>query len=401
MNDEQLFKEFLEFKRFKESQSIDLSDKKPKKKKKYTQRQDGRYETKVTIGRDTDTGKPIRVPVYGDTIAELENNKADIKSDVNKGIYIKQKKVTLGDYAKKWLEVTVPNLAMNTRKMYTRVVNLYLLPLYDVFLLDLTKSDIQMVINKNSAHPRTCEQIKITINQILNAAIDDKLLLVNPCRKIKLPKKSKSCKRPLTSQEEILTERADFTDREKAYIYVIKYFGLRKEEALALCKNDFDFDQDTLTIRNTVVFEHNQPLFIDGTKSEKGNRALPIPSCCKMFLRYYISVIPYNHLFYCLRNGNLITESSFKKMWKSIITKMNDKAEELQMKYTVNGLTSHIFRHNYCTILYYAGIGIKEAQDLMGHADAKMTIDVYTHLDESGLKHSKSKLNVFLESRKD
>ena len=32
-------------------------------------------------------------------------------------------------------------------------------------------------------------------------------------------------------------------------------------------------------------------------------------------------------------------------------------------------------------MLYYAGIGIKEAQELMGHSSADMVYDVYTHLD--------------------
>ena len=33
-------------------------------------------------------------------------------------------------------------------------------------------------------------------------------------------------------------------------------------------------------------------------------------------------------------------------------------------------------------MLYYAGIKIKKAQELMGHASAEMVYDIYTHLDE-------------------
>lgn len=48
----------------------------------------------------------------------------------------------------------------------------------------------------------------------------------------------------------------------------------------------------------------------------------------------------------------------------------------------VPGLTPHIFRHNYATNLYYAGVDLKEAQRLLGHADAKTVIEIYTHLDK-------------------
>ena len=48
----------------------------------------------------------------------------------------------------------------------------------------------------------------------------------------------------------------------------------------------------------------------------------------------------------------------------------------------ITGLTAHIFRHNYCTMLYYSGISQKKAVELMGHSDIKMIMEVYAHLDE-------------------
>ena len=43
--------------------------------------------------------------------------------------------------------------------------------------------------------------------------------------------------------------------------------------------------------------------------------------------------------------------------------------------------TNHQLRHSYCTMLYYAGIKIKKAQELMGHSSADMVYNIYTHLD--------------------
>lgn len=65
---------------------------------------------------------------------------------------------------------------------------------------------------------------------------------------------------------------------------------------------------------------------------------------------------------------------------------MNDavtsEREKLIGAQPITGLTAHMFRHNYCTMLYYSGISLKKAVELMGHSDLKMIMEVYAHLDE-------------------
>ena len=73
-------------------------------------------------------------------------------------------------------------------------------------------------------------------------------------------------------------------------------------------------------------------------------------------------------------------------MWESIVNKMNvaestDDEKSMKQK-PINGLTAHIFRHNYATMLYYSNISLKKAAQLMGHSDTKMIMDVYAHLDD-------------------
>lgn len=73
-------------------------------------------------------------------------------------------------------------------------------------------------------------------------------------------------------------------------------------------------------------------------------------------------------------------------MWQRIVRKMNyavtSEKETLIGAEPITGLTAHIFRHNYCTMLYYSGISQKKAVELMGHSDIKMIMEVYAHLDE-------------------
>ena len=62
----------------------------------------------------------------------------------------------------------------------------------------------------------------------------------------------------------------------------------------------------------------------------------------------------------------------------------------------IHDLTVHIFRHNYATMLYYSGISLKKAAALMGHADTKMIMEVYSHLNEQK-EQTETKLNSFIK----
>ena len=41
--------------------------------------------------------------------------------------------------------------------------------------------------------------------------------------------------------------------------------------------------------------------------------------------------------------------------------------------------TPHVLRHTFCTNVQQAGLDVKSLQYLMGHSNASVTLDVYTH----------------------
>ena len=70
-------------------------------------------------------------------------------------------------------------------------------------------------------------------------------------------------------------------------------------------------------------------------------------------------------------------------MWSSIVKKMNHAAGGTDAFPVINGLTAHIFRHNYCTNLCYQvpAVSIKKIAQLMGDTE-KIVMDVYNHIVE-------------------
>ena len=58
-----------------------------------------------------------------------------------------------------------------------------------------------------------------------------------------------------------------------------------------------------------------------------------------------------------------------KRMWERIC-----KQIELE------GITPYNLRHTMATMLREAEVDIKAAQSIMGHANARITLDIYSHL---------------------
>lgn len=351
---------------------------------KYKKRPDGRYATTVMAGYKPD-GRPNNIFLSAKTEKELKEKILEVKIKLKQGTMIKNSDTLLKDYADNWFETYKASVGINTKAMYKNALN-YIRPELGHLPLDkIRRSDVQKLINDNQEHPRTCEIIKLTLVQILNSAVDDKLISENAAQKTSVPKRHKSERRALTDLEKEAIKKADFTPRERAFITLIYFFGLRKGEALALTKADIDFKRKTLTVNKSVVIDVNKTVVKEGAKSDAGNRTIPIPESAVSFLRNYLKALDTFYLFPG-KDADTMSESQYKRMWKHIIEKMNravttEKEKQIGAE-PIQGLTAHMFRHNYCTMLYYSGISHKKAVELMGHSDMKMIMEVYAHLDD-------------------
>lgn len=100
----------------------------------------------------------------------------------------------------------------------------------------------------------------------------------------------------------------------------------------------------------------------------------------------------------------MISQTTYKTLWHNIYQKINiqlggtkDSYYSGKMQHQgihATDLTPYVFRHNYATMLYYAGVDLKEAQRLLGHSSIKITLEVYTHL-ASEKNSLKEKISTF------
>ena len=58
-------------------------------------------------------------------------------------------------------------------------------------------------------------------------------------------------------------------------------------------------------------------------------------------------------------------------------------------------ITPHVLRHTFCTNMANAGMDLKSLQYLMGHSDAGITMNVYTHTSYAQAEKSMLKILKF------
>ena len=361
---------------------------------KYTKRSDGRYYTLVDIGYSVD-GKRKRKGFYAPTIRELEAKSADFRSQMNKGIIITDSRVTLADYATKWLDVYRSGGEYNTRTQYRLCVENHIVPhpVAQLPMIKIKPIDLQGMVNDLIAekHFRTAQILVMTLKQIFAQAVEDSVIYANPASSLKRPTYKAPKKRPLSEIENRAIDNAELTGRERAFIYLGKYAGLRRGEILALTKNDFDWKKNTVTVNKAVVFEENNGVVKPMPKSDAGFRTIEMPDVLASFIKDYLQNLASVSLF-LTEDGLVCTKSCYRKLWVQIIKKLNAAVGSKDNLMLIPDLTAHILRHDYATNLYYAGIDIKAAQYLLGHSDIKMTLEIYTHLDRENTSVSE-KLN--------
>lgn len=365
-------------------------------KARYKKRKDGRYATTVQVGFD-ESGKSIRKKVYGKTISELENKVARLKTSISDGNYSDCKNLTVADWSQKWLKIYKSNLSAGTYDGYFRTVKNHINPQIGNLFLDKVKQyHIQSMVNilLDKGERRAAEYTLLTIKQILQKAIENNLISVNVAAYVRLPKIQREEKTVLTDTEKLCIRQAKLTDKQRNFLNLLYYTGIRRGEALALTKSCVNLENKTITIVASNDINHNS---IKEPKSESSRRTIPIPETFFYAFKNYILNIDTEYVFPSA-TGCAMTKSAFRRFWEDIIARVQKAADEIsknEKKSIAINFGCHKFRHSYASNLFYAGVDIKAAQYLLGHKTIEMTLKIYTHFDNQKINIANDKINTF------
>lgn len=327
-------------------------------------------QKQISLGIDPMTGKRIRKRVYGDTPAALKKaEKEAIQEFTRKG---NLKNYTFEQYMQRWFDVYCSNLALNTQKAYKTILR-KCSGIYYARMQDITRTDLQELINENWSHPDICRRMSVLLNAIWRSAEIDGVVYKNIATALKRPKTHRKPTRALTVQELDAIHSAPFTALETLLITLLLQFGLRPSEAFALDRTSINRTDKTLTINKSLTHDGERPV-IKGTKTGV-TRILPIPD------EILPKLTPVNPSFFLFTNqdGQLFTKKQVYNFSQGILHKINKQmGGTARLKAT--DMVLYNFRHHRASVLYYTqGISTKAKAAYMGHSE-EMFIKTYSHM---------------------
>ena len=183
----------------------------------------------------------------------------------------------------------------------------------------------------------------------------------------------------------------DFIRTDKTYskyydeFVVLLETGMRVSEFCGLTKSDLDFVNRRIRVDHQLIRDSTGRYYVEATKTTSGCRFLPMTDRVYQSLKKMLERRPkakkemivdgYSHFIMLDKNGN-------PKIALHIENEMRWAMKKYKKLYPDNPLphiTPHVLRHTFCTSYANAGMDIKNLQYLMGHSDAGVTLNVYTH----------------------
>lgn len=337
-------------------------------------RPDGRWQKKITLLN----GKTKFL--YSNASTE-RMAVIDFNNQMQKLQYEEKESMLFKNIANEWnceyqTKISEINYKKSIRGSYKKVLQHF----SDYDIHDITATIIHKYINiliQKRYSQKTIATHKSILNMIFTYAILSGIVDTNPVQVITLPANLPKTKRKMPTDEELKKVSSKW-DGFALLPYFLLYTGLRKSEALALDYSDIDFENKTITVNKHLIHDGNKPVIEYKTKTEKSERTV-------VLLDRLSEKLPKGKkgALFCNLDGTYITKKQFEKRW-----------EKWQNEENLT-ITAHQLRHGYATMLYEAGIDLKDAQDLMGHSDISTTQSIYTHIRNKRRDETANKLNQF------
>lgn len=161
--------------------------------------------------------------------------------------------------------------------------------------------------------------------------------------------------------------------------------GMRVSEFCGLTMSDLDFENRKIRVNHQLVRERGGKYYVEKTKTECGCRFIPMTDEVFQSLQNILvnRKRVKNEIIVDGYSGFLLLDKNdIPKVALHIENEMRWAMKKYRKLYPNDSLphiTPHVFRHTFCTNMANAGMDIKALQYVMGHSDAGITLNVYTH----------------------
>lgn len=384
------------------------------------QKKDGKtyYKFQISLGYDPLKNKHINTTKSGFEsvkVAKQAINKLLIERETKETFHLRN--YTFKQVYEMWLSQHMQEIKPTTLESKESKFNAKILPKFGhLNISEITSFYCQEVINEWANEMSAFNDYKIQANLVFKYAFIHGIIENNPFDKVVTPKK-----RNMLVFDEEEEEAINFYTKEELQLFLkllyeersFKYYmmyrllaftGLRKGELLALYWSDIDFMQKTLRVRKTLA-EPKGGHILQTPKSVASRRIISLDDKTISFLITWKKEQMKEYANF----SKDIEEDSKQLIFSRHYSKhndfdffrlahLNDKLHHFLIHHPeLPKITVHGLRHTHASLLFEAGVTIKDVQARLGHSDIKTTMDIYTHVTNSAKERAAKAFEDFMK----
>lgn len=376
------------------------------------ERGENKFLIRIYTGRDT-TGKRhyINETFHGKKTA-AKGRLRELLAKVKSGEPIKLGNDTLDTFLDAWLQAH-PDLKASTLRTYKRTLNYYVRPdLGGLMMSNIVAEDIQaqyVRLAEKGLAAGTIKLVHVLLNSAFTLAIKRRKLSFNPMVGVNSPDGKRLAQESLAKREAktMATSlipaflKAAAETRFGVIFNLAFHTGCRPGELLAIKWKELDVEGQRLHIRQNITFTEGGKWYLDEPKTAGGRRTLKLDGEMVEMLsahrkaqleeRLKAGKMWSDHGFiFCDEFGNPYSQARINYFFKRVA-----KAAGLPTNFS-----PYSARHSVATMMAEQGVHPKAAAARLGHADAKITLDIYTRATEGMDNEASALLSKALRGQK-
>lgn len=360
--------------------------------------------------RSTFTIDGKRYTVYGKNNNELFEKESKKRAEIEQRINTRENP-TVEEYCSRRLEFRKDGISYNTYRNIKRAMNSICkihinsvdLKFGEIKLKKVSSDDLKEVQNalKKTCKTSTVNDHMSKLKHMFCDAVRERIIIYNPFDMITNIKRTEekareTYHRALNLQEQEKFFNSDLTKRSKYYnifCFAINT-GMRIGEIGALKYKDIKSDH--IYVQRTITRTHGDTFGIgEDTKTSAGIRKIPINDSIRKIIdrqkalnekRVGCKIIDLEAILFTAPRGGLIYDQYVNAEIKKIC-----QAEEIET------FTSHSFRDTFATRAIENGMKPKTLQEILGHKDYGMTMNLYCHVMEDTKVQEMNNLRIMTQ----
>lgn len=285
-----------------------------------------------------------------------------------------------------WLEIWLEKYKKHTIKyrtylIYKKSIQLHINPLLgNEEIKKLNVSKLQNYFNHlccngnlltgHALSTNSILAIKTIFKQSLSLAINLKYLKENPFPFLSFPPRKEKEIMVFDAIEQKRLENYCLKSKKPNHFGVVLclYTGIRIGELLALTWDDVDFDKNLLNIRHTLnPFVDDERDILQSPKTNSSKRIIPLSSTLIDYLKKLKKKSKSKFIISTRTNG-YVSIRNYQRTFEAILKKCNIKPRNF-----------HSLRHTFATRALETGMDVKTLSEILGHKNASITLNRYSH----------------------